>query len=603
MKTAAILLRVSTNQQDMESQKNDLLPVVKNMNYYVPDQFIFGQKITGKDNVRNEERQSLKDLKTACDTGEIDAVFINEVSRLSRGSIAGRKYVEDFTLNKIPLYFKDISMWTIEPSTMEVQESNIYFIGMLFDQAERELKLIMKRTERGRKQNAREGKVTGAYMKFGYKKDITTGKYAIDPEESTFILDIVDKYLTGKYSIRALTNYANTSGVKTRYQKDNKKGTYTTKGGIVKKADNVMWTTKAIRELLTSKMYLGERTFQDITYNIPPIYDEDIYNKIQERLKLNVHNIPKEKKYTHLLQRLLICGNCGNTYYGHFKNRNNTYLCSSYTKSAQICNNSALNYERVESIIWHFVLNYTYFYKQITVEEKDRLIAEQTNKRAELQELRVKYTNLKKGEELKVQNLVNLVIEGVFTMDEIKKQKGTIDSLLNNYNIELERIDNELDRIEKRIQGIGTKGLTKVALKHIESDRNLRKEKINEIIEKIVVYKLKNSIVLLQVHYLERVYNILYRFRSFGDRYYVVDDGVATFNNPYFQSEDILKAVGNKIPEFTVTSNNNDVFDELVFGSYSGKQLIEIMENMNLYNDYVRDEPQVSKIKASKATI
>ena len=118
MKTASILLRVSTYQQDMESQKNDLLPVIKNLGYEVPEKYIFGQKITGRDDVRKEERQSLKDLKKACETGEIKAVFISEVSRLSRDSISGRLYLRDFIEMKIPLFFKDISMWTLNPETV-----------------------------------------------------------------------------------------------------------------------------------------------------------------------------------------------------------------------------------------------------------------------------------------------------------------------------------------------------------------------------------------------------------------------------------------------------------------------------------------------------
>ena len=52
MKTSAILLRVSTDKQEMESQKNDLLPIVTNMGYSVPEEYIFGQKITGRDNVK-----------------------------------------------------------------------------------------------------------------------------------------------------------------------------------------------------------------------------------------------------------------------------------------------------------------------------------------------------------------------------------------------------------------------------------------------------------------------------------------------------------------------------------------------------------------------
>ena len=590
MKTAAILLRVSTNQQDMESQKNDLMSVIKTLGFNIPDKYIFGQKITGKDDVRKEERQSLKDLKKACESGEVKAVFISEVSRLSRDSISGRLYLRDFIEMKVPLYFKDISMWTLNPDTLEVHTYNNQFIGQLFDQAERELESIKKRTSRGRKQNAREGKVTGSYMKFGYKKDVATKKYLIDKTESDFIQDIYNKYISGEYSIRALTNYANTTGVKTRVHKDSKKETYKTKGGIIKKTSSTVWTTQTIRDILVNKIYLGERTFTDITYNIPPIVTEEQYNKVQDRLKLNVHYVSKAKKHTHLLQHLLICGNCGSFYYGQYKERSNSYLCSAYTRAVINCNNTSLNYERAEGIIWDFILNQTYFFKSIKVEEKNRLIDEQTEKRNDLSKTKNNFIKLLEAEKTKVQNLVNAVKEGIFTLDDIREQKKDVDSLIKNYESEISKINTELERIEKRIEYINSQNLTKSALKHIESNRGLMQEKIKEILDKIVVYKLDDYIALLQVHYLERVYNIIYNYRIQKNRYYFVENDIATFNNPHYQPEEVKEVLKGKVPEFTVTSSNNNTFNETVFGGYSGKKLIAIMDKQGLYRDYERPE-------------
>jgi DNA invertase Pin-like site-specific DNA recombinase/tetrahydromethanopterin S-methyltransferase subunit G len=574
----------------MESQKNDLMPVIKTLGFNIPDKYIFGQKITGKDDVRKEERQSLKDLKKACESGEVKAVFISEVSRLSRDSISGRLYLRDFIEMKVPLYFKDISMWTLNPDTLEVHTYNNQFIGQLFDQAERELESIKKRTSRGRKQNAREGKVTGSYMKFGYKKDVATKKYLIDKTESDFIQDIYNKYISGEYSIRALTNYANTTGVKTRVHKDSKKETYKTKGGIIKKTSSTVWTTQTIRDILVNKIYLGERTFTDITYNIPPIVTEEQYNKVQDRLKLNVHYVSKAKKHTHLLQHLLICGNCGSFYYGQYKERSNSYLCSAYTRAVINCNNTSLNYERAEGIIWDFILNQTYFFKSIKVEEKNRLIDEQTEKRNDLSKTKNNFIKLLEAEKTKVQNLVNAVKEGIFTLDDIREQKKDVDSLIKNYESEISKINTELERIEKRIEYINSQNLTKSALKHIESNRGLMQEKIKEILDKIVVYKLDDYIALLQVHYLERVYNIIYNYRIQKNRYYFVENDIATFNNPHYQPEEVKEVLKGKVPEFTVTSSNNNTFNETVFGGYSGKKLIAIMDKQGLYRDYERPE-------------
>ena len=52
MKNAALLLRVSTDIQDIDSRKEALLPVAKSMGYNVSEEWIFGQHITGKDDIR-----------------------------------------------------------------------------------------------------------------------------------------------------------------------------------------------------------------------------------------------------------------------------------------------------------------------------------------------------------------------------------------------------------------------------------------------------------------------------------------------------------------------------------------------------------------------
>ena len=66
MKNAALLLRVSTDIQDIDSQKEALLPVAKSMGYNVSEEWIFGQHITGKDDIRKGERVSIKKLKELC---------------------------------------------------------------------------------------------------------------------------------------------------------------------------------------------------------------------------------------------------------------------------------------------------------------------------------------------------------------------------------------------------------------------------------------------------------------------------------------------------------------------------------------------------------
>lgn len=589
MRTAAILLRVSTEQQSMESQKVEVLKAVTREGFEVPEKYVFGQKITGRDNVRKEDRQSIKDLKAACLEGEIEAIFICEVSRLSRNSIAGRLYVQEFTDMNIPIYFNDVSMWTLDKDTKIASPSAAY-ISMFFDIAATELSTFKSRSMRGRKQNARTGLVTGGYLKYGYKKEPITKKLVINEEEADFVRDLCTKYATGEYSIRRLTIYANSTNTPTRYQKDSKKVNYSTKGGITRKISSITWTTTTIRSMLSESIYIGKRMFGDEVQEVPAIISEDLFNEVQARLKSNPKYLEKSK-HTHLLQKILHCGVCNGLYFGSYKERSNAYLCSAYTRAAINCNNTSLNYERAESIIWDYVKNQTYFFKQINEEEKIRLIEIQTTKRENLVVDKQNYEVLKNKESIKIKNLVNLVVSGTFIEEDIAEQRKVIDSNIKSYTTEIDKIDEELRLINNRINNISNQNLTGIAILNIESDRKLMKEKIKEVIDRIFVFKLNERIALLQVHYLDKIYNILYNYRKQADRYYFIENDVATFNNPKSANQlnlpvDLLA----KLPEFTVTSSNNNVFDGDVFGDYSGVDLIRILEKNNQYRDYDKFE-------------
>ena len=196
-----------------------------------------------------------------------------------------------------------------------------------------------------------------------------------------------------------------------------------------------------------------------------------------------------------------------------------------------------------------------------------------------------------------------MVTEGVFNLEDIRLKKQEIDNLIKSYDSEIMKIDSELEKIEMRVEYINNQNLTKSALKNIESNRKLMQEKIKEIIDKIVVYKLDDNIALLQVHYMERIYNIIYNYRVQRNRYYFVENDIATFNNPHFQPEEIKEVIKGKVPEFSVTNSNNNTFDKTVFGSYSGKQLIEIMDKQGIYRDYIKDdkiEPEKVRVITNK---
>lgn len=106
---AAFLIRCSTKNQDLDRQTRDLTRLAKSLGYeYDIENLVFGEKITGKDDVTIKNRESIDKLLRAAKEQKFDVVLVAEVSRMSRDPASGRVYVRQLINMSIPVYFRDI---------------------------------------------------------------------------------------------------------------------------------------------------------------------------------------------------------------------------------------------------------------------------------------------------------------------------------------------------------------------------------------------------------------------------------------------------------------------------------------------------------------
>jgi site-specific DNA recombinase len=581
---AALLLRVSTEQQDLDSQMNDLKPIAEGFGYDIPDSYIFGEHITGKDDIRVSERKSITRLKEACATGEIKAIFIYEVSRLSRSSIDGRSFVRDFVEMKIPIYFKDRGIWTLDRITLQEDPTTKMVVGMFFDFAEQELKTLKSRTMRGRRNSASKGLATGGYINYGYKKDVETGKTVIDETEAPFVLDMFEKYSTGKYSLSALTRYANTLGFDTRYKKNSTSGTFKNASGFTKSTDNIKWNVGVISSMLKNKIYIGETYFQEIKKEVPAMVDKEVFDKVQQKLVLNPKFIEKSRNHTHLLQKKVICGHCGNLMSGHLdtSGKSGSYLCTSYTSTKEKCGNTTFNYFRFEALVWDFIKNNSFVFANLDEEEKAKKIAELEAEKQPLFEiisLRERYILIEKQ---KVANLLDVVKQGIFSINDIAKDKSEIDKSINDYEREISKAKSNVSLIDNRIDLIKNSDFSADSITKIESDRVQMKKVINDVVDNIVVYKIDNNSVVLQVNmYDYPVYNILLNQRSKRIfKYWFIEDFVATF----LKGKD--RPATLKESDNFYFSNPTDLAGSSYWEYYVFDEMCAILEHSGMYSEY-----------------
>ena len=508
MKRAALLLRCSTDSQDYDRQLRDLQPTAERMGYIIEKDLIFGEYITGKDDVRKKDRESITNLKLACKEGKVDAIFINEVSRLSRDSIAGRLFIREFNEDyRVPIFFRDLQQWTINPISKNRNAYLEQMLGFYFDAASAELKSMKTRFASGKRKNARTGKSIGGVPSIGYTKD-KDGTIIIDEENSKLIKIIFDKYL----------------------EKD---GTITTVGRYLRGISNIRtWGTGTIGNILRNKAYTGKmevfitnpdeidenKKVEKFITTIPVIIDEETFDKVQKKLDANRSAQEYTRTKVHLLQKLIVCSDCGKAFSTKTVNsgRNYTYCCVSKQNGIN-CNLSiSLDADKTESIIWNLVKSKLLELNRLGISERQERIEKE---KQQIQSYEEEITAIELAIEKIVRKRKNLIdyledAESDEEVEDIKARRKKYDNEISDSKNRINQIRDKIDICKSNITQHLNSSLTSDIISSIESNRNKMKTQIKEFIKKIVPYPIANSHSVLEVHTIFGLYYILYSSRD-----------------------------------------------------------------------------------------
>jgi DNA invertase Pin-like site-specific DNA recombinase len=111
MKKVVLLLRVSTNSQDYEYQRNTLTDICKRNGWEVVH--TVENKVSGAK--KSEEREEIVELLDYVKNNDVDIVVATEVSRLGRDTLEALKIIEILNENKVNLYFANYGIETLLP--------------------------------------------------------------------------------------------------------------------------------------------------------------------------------------------------------------------------------------------------------------------------------------------------------------------------------------------------------------------------------------------------------------------------------------------------------------------------------------------------------
>ena len=609
---AAFLIRCSTKNQDLDRQTRDLTRLAKSLGYeYDIENLVFGEKITGKDDVTIKNRESIDKLLRAAKEQKFDVVLVAEVSRMSRDPASGRVYVRQLINMSIPVYFRDIDTWTINPDNGKRVRDAEQVIGAAFDAAWKYLRSLKTQVASGRRNELDNNQISVGqpffgYTRYGGKDKSKKNCWIVDEVAAEVVVFVFNEYIKDGSTLKS-TALATTA----KY------------GELLGRKFSV----GSIEHILTYESYhtgikkisLTDPDTEEIEVfdvKVPILVDTELFEKATAKRKNNrVKSEPYPKQTTYILSKLLNCPYCGYRMTPRAKGNDSSgkttneryriingkkalsWLCMSGINNATSCNNriSVAN-EKAEPIIWELIKKELIVFANLNNEERELKVEELTEKITHLASNIDNYNAHKSSLQKqlsKAYTVATMADESVLAMamTEFNKTARNIRKEMSDCDSAIEQIKGEIDNLVNLKIFYSQPNLPSDIIEKAETDEAEKRKLVKELINKIVPYKITTfkkqhrdrglvtlnfGVVLLEVYTVNGIYYVFYNANDRGDirQAYYISGVFAKFQNS------INKFDAYKEGEYFVISNADMVMeteeiDELI----TVNQMVEIAIN------------------------
>ena len=467
----AIYARVSSEHQKEErtvkSQTSSLITYAKENNYTVPEDWVFEDEGYSGSNLQRPGLERIRDLAAE---RLIESILVYSPDRLSRKYAYQVLLTEELAKQGVEIvYLKSLKGDTPEERLM------LQFQGMI---AEYERAQIIERTRRGKRFKAKSGSVnvlSGAPYGYDYikKTDHSDAHYAINDVEAETVQSVYRLYIEEWKSIGEITRFLTQKKILTKKGKTHwdrstvwamlRNPAY--KGmaafGKTKKAERQR-ITKPFRDRggYSPRNNCNIETSRDdwISVPVPPLITIETHELAQQRLLENKEKSKRNTKEPTLLQGMLVCQECGYSYYRTStktsKRKLYYYRCLGSDDYRYIggrkCNSRPIRQDYIDELIWKEVIT--------LITDKD-LIQSEIKRRSEA------------AKQSSAQDKKRVMLES-----EFNKVNKSIDRLLTAYQAELITID----ELRLRVSNLRKR---QVSLKTELESQNIKLEENNQLIE------------------------------------------------------------------------------------------------------------------------
>jgi site-specific DNA recombinase len=478
MKKAAAYARVSSDKQSetsIETQLDDIKAFAKTGDIQIVDTFIDKISAAGI-----KERPQFNDMISRALSGEFDIILVWKQNRFHRDNVSEHVILRN--LEEQGIYVISVTE-PIDVSTPAGRLQRWFMSGINRFYIENLQEEIRKKSTKV----AMKAYFMGGTPPYGFDtqqvRDQEASRnrrvYVINEKEAPVVKLMFEKRAEG-LSVYKISKLLNEKNIPTR------------KGGP--------WLDTTINDILHNSKYKGTYTYRarfkrtngkgnshadrpdaiEIEDAIPAIVSKELFDEVQSKFK----GRRKSNASVHLLNGLMVCGNCGSQMYIAGSNRGYyKFECSGYKKHK--CESYiSVGETKAEKTILSYI-------ETIINEERDyEKVAERYNKAKTMLDIQNKDRILKiqnniRDTESKIDNALNAILEGVAP----KKMEQKIKTL------EKKKEDYQSELIELQ-QGSGKKITADEIQKEFERYTRLlkgsfdeKRELISKFIDKIEIYK------------------------------------------------------------------------------------------------------------------
>jgi DNA invertase Pin-like site-specific DNA recombinase len=299
---AVLLVRVSTEGQEYETQIDELKTLAGRDGYSEEDMIIIADKESGS-TVDDNKREGLIKLDEVINNPDIDVkcVYVWELSRLSRKPVTLMSRIYDLAEKKINFKTKELGIVLLDDNGNILPNTDV-LLGMYVGMVKADSRTRTERIIRGKTGNALEGNYNGGTMKYGYKwvVDGKHKKYVLHPEESEIVKKIFELYRTGKYGLHKL------------YKELKSIGHDIAPDMITKILNCRAYTGEVIpkREFYEKVKGNGVRKVTRLARKYPKIIEPYVFEECRQIANKNRTNLQKSQT-TYYAHQLIKCSRCG----------------------------------------------------------------------------------------------------------------------------------------------------------------------------------------------------------------------------------------------------------------------------------------------------